>query len=280
MAAVNRYVVAVSGGVDSVVLLDVMQRMPHAELIVAHFDHGIRPDSQDDAAFVAALAKRHNLAFESRREILGEQAGEDMARQRRYAFLTAIAEKYHAKLVTAHHKDDLIETIAINHSRGTGWRGLVPMSGQVVRPLLSMDKQAIRDYALRHNLEWQEDSTNQTDAYLRNRLRRKLASMPSDKKKRLLELHTKQQHLKKNIEKEVLALIGKDDRLSRYFFIHIPDAVAIELLRPLTKARLTRPQLHRAVLAIKTSKPRTTYQAGNGVELHFTSRYFSVELIK
>ncbi len=276
----KRYVVAVSGGVDSVVLLDMMRRLPDVQLIVAHFDHGIRPDSARDAQFVERLAATHGLPFETAREELGPKASEETARRRRYAFLQQVAQKHAAQLVTAHHSDDLVETIAINHIRGTGWRGLTPMSGEVLRPLLTMDKQSIKAYAAKQGLQWHEDSTNKSDAYLRNRLRRKLAVMPADEKAALLALHQRQQQLKKQIEQEATRLLGREKQLSRYLFIHAHQSPAMELLRQATKGALTRPQLQRALLAIKTAKPRTTYQAGAGIELHFTPRHFSVELIK
>ena len=113
------YVVAVSGGVDSVVLLDVFSKIKHHTLVVAHFDHGIRTDSVHDARFVEALAKKHTLTFETLREELGADASEEKARDRRYAFLRSVAKKYDGRIVTAHHSDDAVETIAINMSRGT-----------------------------------------------------------------------------------------------------------------------------------------------------------------
>jgi tRNA(Ile)-lysidine synthase len=280
MAVAKRYVVAVSGGVDSVVLLDMMRRLPDVHLVVAHFDHGIRLDSAQDAAFVGELAKQHSLPFETAREELGKLASEETARQRRYAFLKAVAEKHNAKIVTAHHSDDLVETIAINHLRGTGWRGLTPMSGDVLRPLLALDKATIKNYAATHGLVWREDVTNKSDAYLRNRVRCKLSVVPADQKQALLALHKRQQQLKKEIEKEVKQLVGDDHQLSRYFFTHAHEKPVLELLRHVTKGKLTHPQLKRALLAIKTAKPRATYQAGAGVEFHFTPRYFSVELLK
>ena len=133
-----RYVVAVSGGVDSVVLLDmVAQEVAPQRLIVAHFDHGIRPESADDAAFVKSLAKQYGLTFETKREELGANASEELAREHRYAFLRDVAKRYSATIMTAHHADDIIETIAINMTRGTGWRGLAVLdSPGIERPLL------------------------------------------------------------------------------------------------------------------------------------------------
>lgn len=276
----GRYVVAVSGGVDSVVLLDILQQRPELKLIVAHFDHGIREDSAEDATFVAGLAKKFQLPFESVREDLGVNSSEELARNRRYRFLRSVAKKYDATLVTAHHADDVIETITINCIRGTGWRGLAVLDSDVVRPLTDMTKQEILDYAAVHGIMWHEDSTNASDAYLRNRVRHQTRSLDGDVKRQLLALWTQQKYLKKEITKEVSTVVGSGPEFSRYLFSHMDNLSAQESLRSVTEARLTRPQMIRALLAIKTTKANKTYQAGTGVQLRFTSRNFMVELIK
>ena len=286
MPPAGRYVIAVSGGVDSVVLLDMFARQASLtlaseyELVVAHFDHGIRKDSSQDAMFVAALAKKYGYVFESRREELGAGASEDMARSRRYLFLRAVAKQHAARLVTAHHADDCVETVAINVVRGTGWRGLAVLDSDIIRPLLDMSKQEILEYAQEHQLKWHEDSTNASDAYLRNRIRRKTTNLSDDSKRQLLGLRAHQLALKRQIDTEVRTLISDSGEYSRYFFTHIGDATAIECLRYIAHARLTRPQLVQAQLAIKTARPKGLYQAGGGVQFRFTSRNFVVELIK
>jgi tRNA(Ile)-lysidine synthase len=283
-------VIAVSGGVDSVVLLDmpVTQKLPttyqlpptNYQLIVAHFDHGIREDSAADAEFVSELAKKYGCIFETLREELGANASEDLARARRYKFLRAVAKKHSARLVTAHHADDCIETIAINMIRGTGWRGLAVLDSDIVRPLLDMSKREIIDYASAHCLKWHEDSTNASDAYLRNRIRQKTSSLTDDEKHQLLCLWSRQVALKRQIDDEVDLLVGDDEEYSRYFFTHLDSATATECLRRATQARLTRPQLLRALLAIKTAHVNSFYQAGGGVEFYFTPRNFTIKLIK
>lgn len=272
----SRYIVAVSGGVDSVVLLDMLHRLTKHQLIVAHFDHGIRDDSHEDAAFVAELAANYGLPFETRREELGPSASEEKARLRRYAFLRELADKHQARIVTAHHYDDAIETVALNLSRGTGWRGLAALDSDIVRPLLHLPKSQLHDYALRQNLEWREDSTNRSMKYLRNQIRRTIPKLSRYEKDQLLTLRRQQLRHKKQIDKEVARLVGPGPNYSRYFFTHIPKLAAIECLRYVTKAKLTRPQLERTLLAIKTTTPGKTYQAGKGVTLSFTSRNFSV----
>lgn len=276
----SRYVVAVSGGVDSVVLLHRLVQDKTHELIVAHFDHGIRDDSHEDAIFVEGLAGQYGLVFETKREELGKQVSEATARERRYAFLRDVAKKYSAQLVTAHHGDDAVETVAINLSRGTGWRGLAVLDSDVVRPLLAMSKQDIVDYAKKYLLIWHEDSTNASDVYLRNRIRRKIKALSNDDKRQILGLRARQVVSKKMIDDEVRQLVGDGPQYSRYFFIHTDPAVAIECLRFITSAQLTRPQLERSLIAIKTSKAGSTFEAGMGIEFVFTSRNFVTKLIK
>ncbi|MBP9667342.1 tRNA lysidine(34) synthetase TilS [Candidatus Saccharibacteria bacterium] len=277
-----KYVVAVSGGVDSVVLLDMLVREGAHELIVAHFDHGIRPESDADARFVHALAKKYDLAFETKREELGARASEDRARERRYAFLNSIAKTHSATLVTAHHKDDMLESIAINVTRGTGWRGLAVFANPaIVRPLLDMPKSELYRYAVRHGLEWVEDETNAETIYLRNRLRRLLHThMAQRAKNDMYTLWQQQINLRQEIDAEcqkVLVGAGK----SRYFFTHIDEGAALELLRGMlveNNASLTRPQRKRLLHAIKTMSAGTTFEAGSGVHVTFSKQEFIVNV--
>lgn len=273
------YIVAVSGGVDSVVLLHQLMQADRHRLVVAHFDHGIRDDSHLDAQFVKKLAESYHVPFEMRREELGPGASEELARSRRYAFLREIAQKHRSEIVTAHHMNDVAETIAINLTRGTGWRGLSALGGDIHRPLLHMSKDEIVSYAHEHQLEWREDSTNASDAYLRNRLRRQLGSQADERTRELAALRAQQLALRDEIDQELQALSLKSP-YSRYFFSTVPAIVAEEALRYITESRLTRPQQARALVAIATYQPGRVYQAGSGVTLLFTSRHFTVQMIK
>ncbi len=176
----GKYVVAVSGGVDSVVLLHLLSTKVYrlkTELVVAHVDHAIRPDSETDAKFVQSLAEKYGLKFEAIR-LDGQKTDEASLRQKRYEFLFSLASQYEAKLITAHHQNDLIETAIINVSRGTGPLGLAGMIAgkQILRPLLGVTKKEILEYAKANSLEWREDSTNQDTKYLRNRIRSQISS--------------------------------------------------------------------------------------------------------
>lgn len=309
-----KYIIAVSGGVDSVVLLDMVVRhelflspsesswrtresrisresrdtpapivnasddaSESSEFIVCHFDHGIRPESDADARFVWELAKKYGLPCEIRREELGPHASEALARERRYMFLQEIAKKYHGKIVTAHHQDDVIETIAINVARGTGWRGVAVLRNEMTaRPLLGFTKQMLRDYALAYRLEWVEDETNATDHYQRNRLRRQLYRLSDDSRQSLLDLWNRQLSIRTELEKETANLVD-NDKNSRYFFIMIPESVALEFLRLQTNGRLTRPQLRAMLLAIKTFRAGQKFEAGNGIVVSVGLRYFTMK---
>jgi tRNA(Ile)-lysidine synthase len=277
------YVVAVSGGIDSVVLLDILVRSGGHELIVAHFDHSIRDDSAADARFVEELAKKHSLPFVMRREELGSQASEELARDRRYAFLREVAREHKATIITAHHADDLVETIAINLMRGTGWRGLAVLdTPNIYRPLLRQTKQDIYNYAHHNSLEWVEDSTNGEAQYLRNRLRRVINTRLSETDRRAIcDLWRQQVDLKGSIDKETERFIQDDCIYSRYLFTQLDSKSACELLRAAllsaTGVSPTRPQTERALLAVKTARANTQYEVGSRTRLRFTTRTFIVE---
>lgn len=276
----NKYVLAVSGGVDSVVLLDMMTKMKGVQLIVAHFDHGIRKESAEDAEFVKNLSEKYGLPFETRREELGAGASEELARTRRYEFLRSVAKKYNATLTTAHHMDDVVESIAINIIRGTGWRGLAVMDADDIdRPLVMMAKKEIIDYANKNNLDWREDVTNQSEEYLRNRIRKKASQLNKDTKMQLMALWVSQKDIRRKIDIET-AQIMKEVGYNRHFFINQDKTPALELIRCTTQARLTRPQMIKALHAIKTAMPGKKIEAGGGVRLVFTTRNFKVEMVK
>jgi tRNA(Ile)-lysidine synthetase-like protein len=277
------YLVAVSGGVDSVVLLDMLVGTGH-DIVVAHVDHGIRGDSAADARFVRELAARYKVPFVMQEAHLGAGVSEEQAREARYRFLYEQAKIHNAVIVTAQHLDDLVETVALNLERGTGWRGLGVMAREGIRrPLLEVSKRSLYDYALRHGLEWVEDSTNRTDVYQRNRLRRKLqARNTSSLREQVHRKWLRQLKLRRCIDEETKNLLAEHYG-SRYFLSQLEEPIAIECLGTAIEmaggVRPTRPQLIRALLAIKTGKPGSTYHVGGGVSLKFSARNYTVKVV-
>ncbi|MCB9666021.1 MAG: tRNA lysidine(34) synthetase TilS [Alphaproteobacteria bacterium] len=172
-----RVAVAVSGGLDSVVLLDLLVRtrgVHRGALHVATFDHGTRPGSSADADFVAGLAEALELPLRRGREALGEGASEDACRRARHAFLDGLDVDV---VALAHHADDQAETSLLGLLRGGGTRALAGMAwrrGRLVRPLLGVRRAELEAWAAHAGLVWREDPTNASPRYLRNRVRGEL----------------------------------------------------------------------------------------------------------
>ena len=278
----KKYLIAVSGGVDSVVLLEMLAKK-HENILVAHFDHGIREDSKEDAIFVRQLAVKYGVKFFTKREELGANASEEKARRARYKFLRELSEKQNATIVTAHHLDDVVETIIINMVRGTGWRGLAVLNAEdIYRPLINFKKQEIINYAKQNNLKWREDSTNSLNVYMRNIVRHKI-DLNNEQKNELQILHQEQIRLAKEIKSEMTSLlksIKNDNKISRYFINSIDQASAYEIIRELTKGELTPSQIDSVINAIKTQRNGTIFEASKNIKIHFTTRFFTLELIK
>lgn len=190
----GRLLVAVSGGQDSVVLLDVLAGLAPSlglNLVVAHVHHGLRgADADADAAHVAQLAEMRELAFVSRRvDVQAERAEhvsrtrptlEEAARDLRRAALLEMAEETRcAAIATAHHAGDQAETVLMRILRGTGpdgLSGIAPKSadGRWLRPLLGVLPDEIAKWASARQLVWREDASNRDPRFTRNQLRHSL----------------------------------------------------------------------------------------------------------
>ena len=172
-------VCAVSGGVDSVVLLHLMvqaRQELHLDLSAAHFHHGLRQSADRDEAFVRTLCEQWKIPLTVGRGDAAAYANEtgmsveEAARKLRYEFLLALP----GLICVAHHADDQVETVLLNVLRGTGLKGLCAMQrqkGRIVRPLLDVGRQELEVYAREHGLAFCTDETNLCDEALRNRLR-------------------------------------------------------------------------------------------------------------
>lgn len=266
-----KYIVAVSGGLDSVVLLDMLASLQGPELVVAHVDHGIRPDSAEDAVHVEGLANRYGLPYECARLELGPGVSEETARDARYEALEGIRARHHADgVITAHHEDDLLETILLNFQRGTGWRGLASLrtSEERYRPLLPLSKASLARYAIDHNLSWREDSTNDDVRYTRNYIRHGvLPKLDAATRKKLALLAEKQRNVREQIEAEVAKTLSdvKDEvGLSRHKLIMMPDAVALEVLRAATNGKHEPFHLRRLLHFVKTGRQGSILNLGKG----------------
>ena len=181
--------VAVSGGPDSVALLDLMSDMSPQlglSLGVAHVDHGIQSDSPTVRQSVAALAKKYALPFESAELKLGPDASETAARRARYAWLRDVQEQRGAKyIVTAHHEDDQIETIVLRGLRGSAPAGLAGIAargrGGLVRPLLPFTHNELLAYVAERGLPVYDDPANRDPRHLRSWVRTTLLPLLNER---------------------------------------------------------------------------------------------------
>lgn len=172
---------AVSGGVDSVVLLHSfldLSKEYDLKLHVAHLDHGLRNSSKRDANFVEELSSRLGVQYTVKRIDVVRRKGESLeeaARRVRYGFLRGLRETLNFDVIaTAHHKSDLSETILYRMVRGTGVRGLIgmrPRSGDIIRPLMIFTREEIERYASDNKLRYVVDETNFDLKYARNFIR-------------------------------------------------------------------------------------------------------------
>lgn len=264
------YVVAVSGGVDSMVLLHLLNQRRTAnkglKLVVAHLDHGIRPDSAEDRKLVQAIAQKYGLFFVYEEANLGPSTSEAAARQARYDFLRRVATKHKAQaIITAHHQDDLLETAIINMLRGSGRKGLVSLKNRpdLLRPLLKVTKKELTAYAQKHHLSWREDITNQNEAYLRNYVRLNLLPRfnPASRRRllKLIEDLGETDLLIDNLMAEQLQSQSKAGTLDRIWFNNLPHEVAREALATWLRAHNVRGfdsrTLERLAITAKVAEP-------------------------
>lgn len=214
----GRYVVAVSGGVDSMSVLHMLAEQDGYELIVAHCNHGLRSDAEKDEKLVREAADHYGLEVRTARLQL-EEASEDAARRTRYDFLYAVYEEENADgIITAHHLDDRIETMLLNKQRGAGWIGLSPLHETEVikRPLLGVTKRELREYAEKHNLTWREDPTNRDPSFTpRNRIRQQLSDAQREQLYKQLREYDEQRRIREQYIDTVLkkTVVYADNRV-------------------------------------------------------------------
>lgn len=284
---VGTHVVAVSGGVDSVALLHLLAELRRNNpgsyrFIVAHFDHGIRPDSAEDRRFVQSLARHYGLPFVYERVELGAGASETAARRARYQFLRAAQRSSGAhSIITAHHQDDVIETALLNMLRGTKGRGLHSLSSTTTlqRPLLGFSKKQLMKYAQANGLVWREDSTNADEAIIRNYVRsRVVAPLGVTHRSQLLKHIERARVLNAEIDLHItnyLHLQPGLDALNRPSFIELPHAVSREVLatwlrRRTKQVELNKKLVERLVVAAKIARSGSQTDIAGGYRLEFS----------
>ena len=287
----GHYVIAVSGGVDSMVLMHLLAQKhkdkgDDTRFTVAHFDHGIRDNSHIDRILVHEVSTELGLPFVYEEGSLGPAASEDEARQARYEFLRKVQSHTNSKaVITAHHHDDVVETAILNMIRGTGRKGLSSLKSRdgLIRPLVHTTKSKLKAYAQSNGLVWHEDSTNTDQKYRRNYVRHSVigkakAKSPKDYNK-LVTMLRRQRELNHAIDDQLeLILHTQPSRssLSRKDVISLPYQVATELvaqwLRQNGKRSFNRWLVDRLTIAIRTAQPRTELLIDSSCKVSFSKQ--------
>ena len=180
----DRLILALSGGIDSMVLADLFLKAK-VEFVAAHCNFHLRGDESDgDEQFVREFAEKHGIQcfvkhFETEKYAAEQGISIEMAaRDLRYAWFEELRQQLaYNKIAVAHHADDQAETFFINLLRGAGLRGLKgmqPQYGVIIRPLLWASREQIHQFAIENQISWREDHTNAESIYLRNKIRNQL----------------------------------------------------------------------------------------------------------
>ncbi len=176
-------VIGVSGGADSMALLHILMKYCEnslCQIVCVHIHHNLRKESDFEQDFVKKYCEKNHLLFETTRLVYEDKFTESIGREKRYQFFEKILEKYQSQyLFTAHHGDDLMETMMMRLVRGSSLKGIcgiVKTSKRekytILRPLLYLTKEEIYQYVLKNAIPYVEDNSNQDSHYTRNRYRK------------------------------------------------------------------------------------------------------------
>ena len=202
-------VLAISGGPDSMVMFDLFLKIRDSlelSLVCAHVNHSLREESKEEYEFVKDFCKKNNVIFEGTTFENYTTNIEGEAHNRRYKFFEELIKKYNASyLVTAHHGDDLVETILMKITRGSSLDGYVGFNKisdrdgyKIIRPLVYYTKDEILEYAKDNNIEYRLDKTNESDNYTRNRYRNHVLPVLKNENK---DIHLKYLKFSEEIDK-------------------------------------------------------------------------------
>jgi tRNA(Ile)-lysidine synthase len=203
----KKLLVAISGGIDSVVLTHLLYRLRFS-ISLAHCNFMLRgKESNKDEQFVISLGKSlgipaYTIQFETEKYATDNGISTQMAaRELRYNWFEEIRKQHHLDyILTAHHKEDVIETFLINLTRGTGLDGLtgIPaVNRNIVRPLLPFSRNEILVFAVKNKIQWQEDQSNSSIKYVRNKIRHKVVPVLKELNPSLLKTF---QHTLENLQ--------------------------------------------------------------------------------
>jgi tRNA(Ile)-lysidine synthetase-like protein len=275
--------VAVSGGVDSMVLLDQIYHNKKNNILILYFDHGLR-NSQQEIDLINKYSLDRGLMVAMGVNKDKSKTDEDSLRLERWNFFNAKYQEYGFKtLYLGHHRDDYIQTLFFNIVRGVDIDGLFPMNSQLrpyktIRPLIGLNKEQIYQYAISNHLEWIEDKSNILYSYSRNIIR-KIINIDTTKKLDLLDNNLLLDKI--NINSNQLMSILVENRPEGIFFNYNPlliDAIVLRfLLKKIIKKYFKVGLLDRSILellsVINKQRPGDKWHSGNITATIYSSEW-------
>ncbi len=229
----DKLILALSGGIDSMVLADLLLKTK-VEFVAAHCNFHLRGEESDgDERFVREFAEKNGVRcfvryFETEKYAAEQGISIEMAaRDLRYAWFEQLRQQLgYDKIAVAHHADDQAETFFINLLRGAGLRGLkgmLPQNGVIIRPLLWASREQIHQYAVENQIAWREDHTNAESVYLRNRIRNQLLPVFDELQKDAREgLYKSLEHLSAEnelyralLKEKLVQIVERDGEIQR-----------------------------------------------------------------
>ena len=282
-------VCAISGGVDSMCLLDIVKKY-NVNIICAHVNHNLREESFEEYEFVKNYCNDNNIIFEGITLDKIEKGNlESEFRKRRYSFFESLINKYNAKyLLTAHHGDDLMETILMRIVRGSsinGYSGFEKESIRdnysILRPLIYLTKDELYSYAKSNNIEYREDKTNNSDKYTRNRYRKyilpKLKEENNNVHKKFIKFSEELNDSYKFINSYVNELLDKyyiNNKLNIEYIKSLDDfiikKIIFNLLKDIYKSNINLiddNNINEVLKVIKSNKPNLSVDLPNNIKL-------------
>lgn len=277
----NEYVVlAVSGGVDSTVLLDLMMKLNY-KIVIAHVNHHKRKESVLEEKYIKEFGEKNNIPVEVLDYYYKEDNFQAEAHDERYKFFLDVAHKYKAKYVlTAHHAYDNLETILMNIIRGSNLYGYAGISEAldyeditILRPLLSYAKEDIYKYAESNNITYFEDSSNQTNDYMRNRLRHNVIPVLAKENPNLatsITNYSKQAFGAFHVLREqTIKFLQEKKEFDSAAFNKLPKALKKDILNYLFEEyniASSDNKITDVIELIKNNKPNLSYDLGNNYQ--------------
>ncbi len=294
-------VIGVSGGPDSMVLLSlILELKKDLTIICAHINHNVRKESFDEAIMVENFCAKNNVIFKQM-TIENYETGnfENQAREKRYRFYESLIKEYGAKyLLTAHHGDDLMETMLMRIVRGSTLKGYSAFSEYekrnnyiLLRPLIHNTKDEILSYAIENHIPYAIDSSNSDESYTRNRYRKNILPILKKEKQNVHEkfyelskiLKETDEFIKIEIENKLKECFIKN-KLYLNYFNNYPVIIKREIIRKILsdiyKSDIKIITNKHIIQILEINKPNCSLDLPKGIKIHKSYDYITFEKAK